>query len=597
MVGAVGSTSSGFTVRNVGPCSYHQNQMGYSRDDIDRVRQATDLVELVSAVTKVKRSGRSFMAICPFHEEKSPSMSLDPARGLYHCFGCQKGGDVFTFLSESQGLDFNDALEELARRAGIHLQSDPGADQRRGRRQALHDAVRRAIEFYHERLRSGEDAGQARAYVRSRGYDGDVVSEYRLGYAPEAWDSLVRELRAGGVGERILIDAGLARRGRGGRLYDYFRGRVMFPIHDLRGDPVGFGARLLSGEGAKYLNSPESAIYHKSGLLYGLDKARPAIARTGRSVVVEGYTDVIALHQAGIPEAVATCGTALTDDHFDLLRRFADRVVLAFDADTAGSEAARRTADLEAPVRLDLDMRVAIMPDGGDPADIVQAGRIDEVRRVIDQARPLMQFRLEREVEKLDLSEPEARARALHAAATQVAHISDPIARREYERFVARLVGVDLETVTAAVGRGRRPSNGNGVGSRRSTPRRRLEEDLLRLMVANPSGAEQITPDLFEAADMKQAAEVIAATRGPAGDEVDVAALEASAETKSMLIGLMVGADELDSEALLAKAASMRIDAEIDRLEAEVAATDPGDESYSHAFNRLIALQQERRRR
>ncbi len=570
--------------------------MAYSRDDIDKVRQATDLVELVSAVTKVKRSGRSYMAICPFHEEKSPSMSLDPARGLYHCFGCQKGGDVFTFLSESQGLDFNEALEELARRAGIQLQSDPGAGERRGRRQALQEAVRRAIDFYHERLRTGEDAGQARAYVRSRGYDGDVVSEYRLGYAPEAWDSLVREMRAGGIAERALIDAGLARRGRGGRLYDYFRGRVMFPIHDLRGDPAGFGGRLLSGDGAKYLNSPESAIYHKSSLLYGLDRARPAIARTGRSVVVEGYTDVIALHQAGIPEAVATCGTALTDDHFDLLRRFSDRVVLAFDADLAGTEAARRTSDLEAPVRLDLDMRVAIMPDGGDPADIVQAGRIDEVRQVIDQARPLMQFRLEREVEKLDLSEPEARARALHSAAEQVARISDPIARREYERFVARLVGVDLETVTAALGRGRRPARGNGGGSTRSTPRRRLEEDLLRLMVANPLGADQVTPDIFSTTDLRAAAEALAAARGSVGDEVDLASLEVGSDTKNMLIGLMVAANDLDSEALLSKAASMRIDAEIDHLEALVAGTDPDDEGYSQAFNRLIALQQERRR-
>lgn len=371
----------------------------------------------------------------------------------------------------------------------------------------------------------------------------------------------------------------------------------MFPIHDLRGEPAGFGGRLLSGEGAKYLNSPESAIYHKSSLLYGLDRARPAIARSGRSVVVEGYTDVIALHQAGIPEAVATCGTALTDEHFDLLRRFSDRVVLAFDADIAGAEAARRTSDLEAPVRLDLDMRVAIMPDGGDPADMVQAGRTEEVRRVIEEARPLMQFRLEREVEKLDLSEPEARARALHSAAAQVARISDPIARREYQRFVARLVGVDLETVAAAVGRGRHPANGRRSGPGRSTPRRRLEEDLLRLMVANPAGADQVTPDLFQSPDLRQAAEAIAGARGAAGEEVELGSLQAPPETKNMLIGLMVAGEKPDSDALLAKAASMRIDAEIDRLEAEIADTDPADEGYSQAFSRLIALQQERRRR
>jgi DNA primase len=190
--------------------------VAYSRDDIDKVRQATDLVELVGAVTKVKRSGRSYMAICPFHQEKSPSLSLDPARGLYHCFGCQKGGDVFTFLGETQGLDFNEAVEELARRAGIQLESDPGADRRRGRRNALHEAVRRAIEVYHRILKDSPEAGPARAYLRGRGYDADVVDEYRIGYAPDGWETLVKELRAAGVAERTMIDAGLARRGRGG---------------------------------------------------------------------------------------------------------------------------------------------------------------------------------------------------------------------------------------------------------------------------------------------------------------------------------------------------------------------------------------------
>lgn len=570
--------------------------MGYSREDIDRVRQATDLVDLVSAVTKVKRSGRSFMAICPFHEEKSPSMSLDNARGLYHCFGCQKGGDVFTFLTETQGLDFSEAVEELARRAGIQIESDPDAGRRRGRRDALKEAVRRAIEVYHTRLRTGPDAGPARAYVRSRGYDVDIVSEYRLGYAPEGWTTLVGELRAAGISDQTMIDAGLARRGKGGRVYDYFRGRVMFPIHDLRGDPVGFGARLLSGDGAKYLNSPETPIYHKSSLLYGLDRARAAISRSGRSVVVEGYTDVIALHQAGVPEVVATCGTALTDEHFDLLRRFADRVVLAFDADEAGAEAARRTSDLEAPVRLDLDMRVAIMPDGGDPADIVQAGRVGEIRDVVDQARPLLQFRLEREVAKLDLSEPEGRARALHVAAAQLGRVGDPIARREYERFVARLVGVDLETVAAAVGGGRRRSSSGGSRpAAPSSPRARLESDLLRVLILNPEGVDAIDPALFGDPSLRAAGAAVVSARGAAGQEVDVSALDVEDSLRSLLLSHAIGDQPLAVPELLAKARAMRIDAEIERLEAVVARTDPSDEGYTQAFARLIALQQEKK--
>lgn len=569
--------------------------MAFSRDDIDRVRQATDLVELFAAVTKVKRSGRSYMAICPFHQEKSPSMSIDPAKGVYYCFGCQKSGDVYTFVQETQGLDFNEAVEELARRAGIHIESDPGADRQRGRRAALHEAVRRAIEVYHQRLKTAPDAGPARKYLRGRGYDADVVEEYKLGWAPEAWDTLVKELRAAGIPDRVMVEAGLARRGRGGRLYDYFRGRVMFPIYDLRGDPAGFGARLLGGDGAKYLNSPDSAIYNKSRLLYGLDKARTAIARSGRSVVVEGYTDVIALHRAGVPEAVATCGTALTEEHFDLLRRFADRVVLAFDADEAGTEAARRTSELEAPVRLDLDMRVAVMPDGGDPADIVQAGRASEVLEAIEQSRPLLQFRLEREVAGLDLSEPEARARALHSAATLVARIIDPIARREYERFVARLVGVDLETVERATDDIRRPTGQRPRPTRPATPRRRLESDFLRVMIANPPGADEIRSDIFQEPDLKRVAEVLEGARRPDGGAVDVAALDLPDDLRSLVMAHAVEGTPDSAAELIERARMLRIDAEIDRLEALVAATDPSQEEYSRAFERLIALQREKR--
>nr|MBO2499643.1 DNA primase [Acidimicrobiia bacterium] len=573
---------------------YHLDVV-FSRDDIDRVRQATDLVELFAAVTKVKRSGRSYMAICPFHQEKSPSMSIDPAKGVYHCFGCQKSGDVYTFVQETQGLDFNEAVEELARRAGIHIESDPGADRQRGRRAALHEAVRRAIEVYHQRLKTAPDAGPARKYLRGRGYDADVVEEYKLGWAPEAWDTLVKELRAAGIPDRVMVEAGLARRGRGGRLYDYFRGRVMFPIYDLRGDPAGFGARLLGGDGAKYLNSPDSAIYNKSRLLYGLDKARTAIARSGRSVVVEGYTDVIALHRAGVPEAVATCGTALTEEHFDLLRRFADRVVLAFDADEAGTEAARRTSELEAPVRLDLDMRVAVMPDGGDPADIVQAGRASEVLEAIEQSRPLLQFRLEREVAGLDLSEPEARARALHSAATLVARIIDPIARREYERFVARLVGVDLETVERATDDIRRPTGQRPRPTRPATPRRRLESDFLRVMIANPPGADEIRSDIFQEPDLKRVAEVLEGARRPDGGAVDVAALDLPDDLRSLVMAHAVEGTPDSAAELIERARMLRIDAEIDRLEALVAATDPSQEEYSRAFERLIALQREKR--
>lgn len=570
--------------------------MAFSRDDIDRVRQATDLVELFGAITKVKRSGRSYMAVCPFHDEKSPSLSVDPTRGLYHCFGCGKSGDVFTFLEETQGWAFNEAVEELARRAGIPLEADPNADRRRGHRSTLQEAVRRAIDFYHRRLKSGDDAGPARAYLRSRGYDGDVVDEYKLGYAPEVWDTLVKELRAGGVPEKVMMEAGLVRRARGGRLYDYFRGRVMFPIHDLRGDPVGFGGRILAGEGAKYLNSPDSAIYNKSRLLYGLDRARSAISRSGRSVVVEGYTDVIALHRAGIHEAVATCGTALTDEHFRDLRRFGDRVVLAFDADAAGAGAARRVFELSEPVALNFDVRVAVMPDQADPADLVQAGRLDSVGAALDEAAPLVEFVLRHELAGFDLGSGVGRARALEHAVRTLSSIPDPATRLANADVVAKLVHIEQHVVEAAL---RSPAaRGKIVESLHPAPDAasdHFELALLRLLLDGEPDSDQISPEVFRRDEYRAAAEYVLGYREGGNGVFDIHDPEIPNPLRSPLRAAAVIDDSFDTASVLERAKRMRIDAEIDRLEAVVASTDPSDEGYSLAFNRLIALQREKR--
>ena len=433
------------------------------RGDIDRVREATDIVDLISEVTKVKKSGRSYMAICPFHEEKTPSMSVDRGRGLYHCFGCGAGGDAYKFVQETRGVDFGEALDMLATKAGITLVRDPAQARQRGRRAAAVEALRRAVDVYHQRLKRADDAGPARAYLRSRGYEVDLIDEWKLGFAGTDWDTLSKTLRTEGVDDRALSDAGLSRRGRHG-MYDVFRGRLMFPIHDLRGDPIGFGARKIvevdrsqvNNPDAKYVNSADSIVYQKSRVLFGLDRARQTMSSDEPAVIVEGYTDVIAMHQAGVKTAVATCGTALGDGHFDLLRRFTERVVLAFDSDEAGSQAALRSDDLESPFRLDLDLRVAVMPDGLDPADLYQEGRGDELAKAVETARPLLEHRIESEVSRHDLSGPEGRARALHAAVAQLQRVGDSIARGEYVRFVARLVGVDIETVEDALGRKRR---------------------------------------------------------------------------------------------------------------------------------------------
>lgn len=574
------------------------------RGDIDRVREATDLVELISEVTKVKRSGRTFMAICPFHQEKTPSMSVDKGRGLYHCFGCGKGGDVFSFVEETQGVDFAEALDLLARKAGITLTRDPDAAKRRGRQGAAVEALRRAIDLYHQRLKKSPEAGPARAYLRGRGYDVDVIDEWKLGFAGVNWDTLSKELKAAGIVDRAMIDAGLSRRGRHG-LFDVFRGRLMFPIHDLRGDPSGFGARKIdeidrdstNNPDAKYVNSADSVVYHKARVLFGLDRARKVMGPGKPAVVVEGYTDVIAMHQAGIETAVATCGTALGDGHFDLLRRFTERVVLAFDSDEAGSKAALRGDELESPFRLDLDLRVALMPEGKDPADLVQEGRKDELVAAVESAKPLLERRIEYEVSRHDLSGPEGRARALHAAAAHVRKVSDPIARREYSRFVARQIGVDLADVEAAVRSGGR-GGADPEAFADKTPLDAFEAELLRLVLANTGSLPDITADDFADPRLRVAFEAIspALESTATGDPVDIA--DAHPEAQPTLRSLVMDDKPLSStEDMAGRVRARRLDAEIDGLEAELAKLEPGTESHSETLRRLIALQQQKRSR
>ncbi len=578
--------------------------MAYAREDIDRVRERTDLAELAAEVTKVKRSGRSVMAVCPFHSEKTPSLSIDPARGLYHCFGCGKSGDVFSWIEETQGVDFAGSVELLARRAGVTLTETPGASKRRSRREALVAAMSDAVSFYTERLKSAPDAASARSYLRGRGYDTGVVDRFKLGYAPAAWDELTKHLRDRGHAEDAITLAGLGSRSRRGTVIDRFRGRVLFPIYDLRGDPVGFGARLLEGDGPKYLNSPETPIYHKSRLLYGLNWAKSEIVRAGEAVVVEGYTDVIAFHLADRPIAVATCGTALVDDHLDLLRRFSERIVLAFDADSAGTGAALRGFDKVLPGELDL--RVGLLPEGRDPADLVGEGDEELLRKAVAESIPLLQFRIEQDLAGYDLDEAEARGRAAAAAARLVALHPNAVVRHEYAVLVSRRTGVDLSVVEAAV-RGSLPAPPR---SRQSEPMRRLsgqekaERELLRLVLANDPGlrGESVDADLFADETHRAGYELVAPSIAdlPAGVAPDLGSL--LGDDASPLIRLL---SELaledrplaDAGDIVSRLRIGRIDERVDSLRRRLEAVDPNGQSqvYSDTFEELIALERERR--
>ncbi len=583
--------------------------MAYPREDIERIRDKTDLVELASEVTKVKRSGRNVMAVCPFHQEKTPSLSIDAARGLYHCFGCGKGGDIFAWVQETQSLDFREAIELLARRAGITLTETPGEAKRRGRREELVRATREAVDFYRERLKTAADAGTARSYLRGRGYGVEVVDRFDIGYSPDSWDELTRHLKKKGFTDRTLADAGLASRSSRGRMIDRFRGRIMFPIFDLRGDPVGFGARLLEGDGPKYLNTSETSIYHKSRLLYGLNWAKSDIVRAGQAVVVEGYTDVIGFALADMPVAVATCGTALGDEHLDLLRRFTERVILAFDADEAGAGAALRGFEKSVPG--DLDLRVAALPIGRDPADLVFDGEIEALRKATSESIPLLQFRIEQELARFDLTEAEARGRAVGAAAELVARHPAPVVRHEYAVLLSRRTGVDLPVVEQAVARASRRAAGapgDEQAVRRDRPltgEEKVERELLRLVLANDPDlrAHDLDGELFEVEEHRTAFDrlwphIVALDPGRPPDLGKLIGSDEGDTLGDLLRRLALEERPLADVAELVVRLKVRgIERRIDTLRATLETLDPdaNQQGYSETFAELIALERQRR--
>jgi DNA primase len=386
------------------------------------------MVALVSQYVQLKRVGMRWVGLCPFHAEKSGSFSVNPELGLYHCFGCKASGDSITFLRQIEHLDFVGAVETLAGRAGIALRyTERGGGEDRKHRDHLHEQVERAVEWYHQRLRTGADAAAARKYLRSRGFDAEEVARYRLGWAPRGWDELTRALR---ISKDDLEATGLGLLNKRGRLQDFFRGRVLFPIFDERGRPIGFGGRKLPDEeGPKYQNSRDNELYHKSRALYGLSWAKADVVAHGEVVVCEGYTDVIGFARAGVPRAVATCGTALTEEHVKLLARFTRRIVLAYDADEAGQSAADRVYAWEKAH--DLDFRVVELPPGSDPDEMSRSDPAALVAAV-ETARPFLEFRVRRTLAAADLASAEGRARGAEAALEVIAEHPDDLVVDQY---------------------------------------------------------------------------------------------------------------------------------------------------------------------
>jgi DNA primase len=463
--------------------------VGILDDDVKRVRESTDIVALIGEHVALKRVGRRFQGLCPFHTEKTPSFSVNAELGVWRCFGCQKSGDAITFVREVEQLDFVGAVERLAARANITLRyDDANYSKARKRQQRLHEASQAAIDFYHARLLDAPDAGEARRYLRSRGFDGDVARRFSLGFSPDGYDALSVHLQQKKFSREDVTDAGLAFVNRANKLQDAFRGRLMFPIWDTRGDPVGFGARILAGgQGPKYKNTAETSIYHKSRLLYGLNFAKGEIVAQGEVVICEGYTDVMAFALAGVPVAVATCGTALADDHFLTLKNLARRVILAYDADAAGMAAADRCYQWEQ--RFEVEFQVADLPAGRDPADVYRDDP-QQLIAAVKGASPFLEFRLERVLRADALESVEARARIAQQAAAMIAEHPNDLVRDQYVMKLSSRLDIDADRLRTTVARartrpGRERAEESVVPSVAEVDRREL--DALRFAVHTPA--------------------------------------------------------------------------------------------------------------
>ncbi|WP_353113351.1 DNA primase [Microbacterium sp.] len=439
--------------------------------DIDEVKSRTNIADIVGERVALKSAGvGSLKGLCPFHDEKSPSFHVRPQVGFYHCFGCGASGDVYSFLREMDHVSFTEAVERLAGRIGYSLHyEDGGAAPETSGRSRLYAANTAAGEFFRSQLLT-PDAEAARAFLGQRGFDAGAAAHFGVGFAPRGWDGMLKALTAQGFTRDELSAAGLVSTGQRG-VYDRFRGRVVWPIRDVTGQTIGFGARKLfdDDQGPKYLNTPETPIYKKAQVLYGLDLAKRDIARGDprRVVVVEGYTDVMACHLAGVTTAIATCGTAFGTEHIKVLRRVmgdvsaSGEVVFTFDGDEAGQKAALRAFSEDS--RFTAQTFVAVAPDGLDPCDLRLQRGDAAVRGLIDMKVPMFEFAIDRKLAGFDLSTVEGQVGALRAAAPIVAEIRDELLRPGYERVLARRLGMDPTAVHAEV---RRASRGGAASSR-----------------------------------------------------------------------------------------------------------------------------------
>ncbi len=488
----------------------------YTDDSIERLRQTVDMAELVGAKTELKRSGQQLMGLCPFHDERSPSFSVDPDRKVFHCFGCGEGGDLFKFVQLTEGLNFRESVETLSDRYGVQMElteEDPQAAQRREKRDRLLELLERTAAFYVRNLWESPEADGARQYLAGRGLDEQLLREFRVGYAPSKWGKVLVASRQAGYSEAELSDAGLTVKNQKGNVYDRFRRRITFPLCDSRGRVLGFGARAVGADQQpKYLNSSENVIFHKGRQVYGADLARSAAAKSGEVILCEGYTDVIALHQAGLRNTVGLMGTALTEGQVAELARMAPVVTLALDADSAGQEAMVRAAKVAAGRKLEL--RVVPLPAGSDPADIVQAEGAEKITALVQGSVPFVRFRVDRVLKLADLESAEGKDNAVAELAPIITPLPASAMRDELTELAAAALGVNAAKFTEWIGRPRAPQAQTQLGDERSEqpsappvttiidPGARIERAFLVQCLAQPQEGREALDELDLEADL-----------------------------------------------------------------------------------------------
>ena len=487
---------------------------------IDQVRLSIDIVDVVGDHVALTRRGKSFVGLCPFHDDSTPSLNVSQEKQIYKCFACGAGGNSFTFLRDIENISFIEAVRQLADRAGIALPDAKPADPDQ---QEVFDQLYRAnelaIKYFHHLLTQDEKAVDAMAYLEKRGINRDVIDAFSLGYASDQWDGFLQVATRRGFSPQILERAGLVLANqKGSGFYDRFRNRITFPIHAATGRPVAFGARALDpNEQAKYINSPETPVYNKSATLYGLWRDRDAIRDAGVALVVEGYMDLIALTQYGIENAVASSGTALTTDHARLLRRYAPKIILIFDGDTAGATAAMR--GIGSLFEVGLEVRVVTLPDDHDPDSYVRAHGPDGFLSLTENAAPAIDFLMEQFAQRDDLSTIDGKTRTAHALAELVGRIKDNALKQFLIKDIAEKIGIDEETLIGITQRQRRSTrsqNGQAEPEPYDT-RPRSERELLTFLMQHPETADsvfnQISPDNFTNSAYRQIAAMIAQNR------------------------------------------------------------------------------------